>query len=298
MPNQKEIYESKWQATALLGPLFIAIVVFLYYPGLEMFRMSLFTGSQFGSQLQFAGLENYRRLATSSSFHNSLFVTFAFAFVVIFGTLIIGFLVSFGIHQVASAKATYLIAVIWPYALPPAVAGSVLLFLLHPSNGVISHYIELLPLGITVDWLNSGRQAFVVVSIAAIWKQLGYNIIFLVAAMSSVSEELLEAARLDGIETWRVIQRIYLPLMSPTLIFLVVMNTVYAFFFTFPLIDLMTEGGPGGATNILIYKLYRDAFEFGQFGLAAAESVILFSIVAVLMYIQLAWSDKHAYYGG
>lgn len=298
MPDQKAIFDSKRQAIAFAAPLFAAIIAFLYYPGLDMFRLSLYTGSQFGSQLSFGGLENYRTLATSSEFHWSLFLSFAFSAVVIAGTLIGGFFVSFLIHQASVGKGAYLIAAIWPYALPPAVAGSILLFLLHPSNGVISHYIEMLPIGFTVDWLNQGWQAFAVVSVAAIWKQLGYNIIFLVAAMSGISEELLETAHLDNVETWRLIKRVYIPLMSPTLVFLLVMNTVYAFFFTFPIIDLLTQGGPGQSTNILVFKLYRDAFEFGNFGLASAESVILFLIVATLMYAQLAWTDRRAYYGG
>jgi sn-glycerol 3-phosphate transport system permease protein len=95
-----------------------------------------------------------------------------------------------------------------------------------------------------------------------------------------------------------MLSRVYIPLISPTMAFLVVINTIYAFFGTFPLVDLMTSGGPNNATNLLIFKLYRDAFEFNNLGKASAESVILFAIVSILMYVQIRYTDRHAHYGG
>jgi sn-glycerol 3-phosphate transport system permease protein len=131
----------------------------------------------------------------------------------------------------------------------------------------------------------------------AIWKQLGYNIIFIVAALNNIPETLTESATLDGVGRLKMLYKVYVPLISPTLVFLVVMNTIYSFFSPFAIVDLMTSGGPSESTNLLIFKLYRDAFEFSSLGLASAQSVILFVLVAILMYIQIRISERHAQYG-
>jgi sn-glycerol 3-phosphate transport system permease protein len=289
-------YDSKLQAGLLLLPTVAVLVLFLYYPALETFRLSLYQTLLLGTKRTFVGLENYATLATSSEYRMSFLISVAFAAVVVAGTLVVSFFVAYLLFEVDVGESTYLVAAIWPYALPTAVAGTVLLFLMHPTLGIISHYIEAAT-GITFDWFTSGPLAFLVVAISAIWKQLGYNIIFLVAALNNIPETLTESARLDGVGRLEMIYRVYLPLISPTLVFLVVINTIYAFFQTFPLIDLMTSGGPSNATNLLIFKLYRDAFEFTSLGKASAESVILFVVVAVLMYVQLRISESYAHYG-
>ncbi|RLM90403.1 MULTISPECIES: carbohydrate ABC transporter permease [Halobellus] len=297
MSEFTEPYESKWQAFLLLLPTFIVLIAFLYYPGLETFRLSLSQTILLGSQKVFVGLENYVTLATSSEYHSSFAISVAFAAVVVVGTLAVSLFVSYLLFEVDVGSSTYLIAAIWPYALPTAVAASVLLFLLHPSLGIITYYLEQLT-GTSLDWFTNGPQAFAVVAVVAIWKQLGYNIIFMVAALNNIPETLTESAEIDGVGHLKMLYRVYIPLMSPTLVFLVVMDTIYAFFSTFPLVDLMTSGGPSGATNLLIFKLYRDAFEFSSLGLASAESVVLFAIVAILMYVQLRLSESYAHYGG
>ena len=295
MSEFTEPYESKWQAFLLLLPTFVVLIAFLYYPGLETFRLSLSQTILLGSQKVFVGLENYVTLATSSEYHSSFAISVAFAAVVVVGTLAVSLFVSYLLFEVDVGSSTYLIAAIWPYALPTAVAASVLLFLLHPSLGIITYYLEQLT-GTSLDWFTNGPQAFAVVAVVAIWKQLGYNIIFMVAALNNIPETLTESAEIDGVGHLKMLYRVYIPLMSPTLVFLVVMDTIYAFFSTFPLVDLMTSGGPNEATNLLIFKLYRDAFEFSNLGLASAESVVLFAIVAILMYVQLRLSESYTTY--
>jgi len=207
----------------------------------------------------------------------------------------IALLITFLIHEVTVGTSLYLVAAIWPYALPPAVAGLVFLFIAHPNLGIVTGYLE--RAGIGVDWFTDGGQAFVVVLLAAIWKQIGYNVIFLTAAMHTIPTSLTETARLDGVSRLRRLLRVYVPMMSPTLVFLVIMNTIYGFFGTYPMVHIMTKGGPAGATNILIYDLYRTAFQFYDFGFAAAKSVVLFVVVGALMYVQFRVSDRYSYYG-
>ncbi|MFD1601060.1 carbohydrate ABC transporter permease [Halobellus rarus] len=295
MPEFTKPYESRWQAFLLLLPTFAVLIAFLYYPGVETFRLSLQQTILLGTRKTFVGLENYATLATSSAYHWSFAISVAFAAVVVVGTLVASLFVAYLLFQVDVGSSTYLIAAIWPYALPTAVAASVLLFLLHPSLGIITYVLESLT-GTSLDWFTNGPQAFAIVAVVAIWKQLGYNIIFMVASLNNIPETLTESAKLDGVGHLKMLYRVYVPLMSPTLVFLVVMNTIYAFFQTFPLVDLMTSGGPNEATNLLIFKLYRDAFEFSNLGLASAESVVLFAIVAILMYVQLRLSESYTTY--
>lgn len=284
-------------AYLLLAPTLLVSAAFLYYPAIEAVELSLYQTLFFGGERTWVGLGNYETLLTSSSYRESVSITVAFAAVVVIGVMSISLLVSFLLYEVDWGQSGYLIAAIWPYALPPAVAGIVFLFLVHPTIGTFTAAIEgTTPL--TVDWFSNGRQAIVVVTIAAIWKQLGYNVIFMIAALNNVPETLAEAAELDGIGRWTRLVRIYAPLISPTLLFLVVMNTIYAFFGTFAFVDLMTQGGPGGATNIMIFDLYRNAFEFNNHGLASAQSVVLFVVVSALMYAQLRLSDERVHYGG
>ncbi|WP_336021501.1 carbohydrate ABC transporter permease [Halobellus salinisoli] len=295
MPEFTKPYESRWQAFLLLLPTFAVLIAFLYYPGIETFRLSLQQTILLGTRKTFVGIENYITLATSSTYHWSFAISVAFAAVVVIGTLAASLFVAYLLFQVDVGSSTYLIAAIWPYALPTAVAASVLLFLLHPSLGILTFVLESLT-GTSLEWFTNGPQAFAIVALVAIWKQLGYNIIFMVAALNNIPETLTESAKLDGVGHLKMLYRVYVPLMSPTLVFLVVMNTIYAFFQTFPLVDLMTSGGPNEATNLLIFKLYRDAFEFSNLGLASAESVVLFAVVAILMYVQLRLSESYTTY--
>ncbi|MFC4248041.1 carbohydrate ABC transporter permease [Natribaculum luteum] len=284
-------------AYLLLAPTLLVSAVFLYYPAIEAVVLSFYQTLFFGGQRTWVGLGNYATLLESASYHDSVTITVVFAVLVVVGVMAISLVVSFLLHEVDWGQSGYLIAAIWPYALPPAVAGIVFLFLIHPTIGTFTGIVESYT-SIQVDWFSNGRQAFVVVTIAAIWKQLGYNVIFMIAAMNNVPETLAEAARIDGIGRWTRLVRVYAPLISPTLLFLVVMNTIYAFFGTFAFIDLMTQGGPGGATNIMIFDLYRNAFEFNNHGLASAQSVVLFVVVSTLMYAQLRLSDERVHYGG
>jgi sn-glycerol 3-phosphate transport system permease protein len=273
----------------------VVSLVFLYYPTVRAVGLSFYRASLARDDV-FVGLENYGRLVGSSEYLRSILISVLFAACIVVGVMVVGLYVSFLIHEVEIGKGLYLVSAIWPYALPPAVAGLVFLFIAHPTIGILTGYIE--ALGVEVNWFSNGPQAFLVVLVAAVWKQIGYNVIFMTAAMSNVPASLTETAKLDGVSRTRRLLQVYVPIMSPTLVFLVIINTIYGFFGTFAMVDLMTKGGPAGATNILIYDLWRTAFQFYDFGFASAKSVVLFATVGVLMYVQFRLSDRYAYYGG
>jgi len=292
--SSREIYTDRRTAGLLLLPTILVSLVFLYYPAARAARRALYS-SQLGLDDEFVGVENFTELLTSGGYRSRLVVTIGFAAVVVVGVMAVALLLTFLVHEVTTGKSLYLVAAIWPYALPPAVAALVFIFLVHPTLGVLSG--PLATLGVDLDWFADGRQAFVVVTVAAIWKQIGYNVIFMIASMNNIPETLTETARLDGVGRLRRLLWVYVPIMTPTLFFLVILNTIYAFFGTFAFIDIMTGGGPSGATNILIFDLYQEAFDFFNWGLASAKSLVLFAVVGLLMYVQFRLTDKYSHYG-
>lgn len=294
--SRLQIFESNWQAILLLLPTATVITAFLYYPFVETFWLSFHRIRVLGTET-WIGLDHYVELFGSSSYRNSFLVTVVFTGVTVAVSILLALLISFLIFRVDRYTNVYLVAVIWPYALPIAVAAVLLEFLIHPQLGVFTWGLNALT-GITFDWQTNSLYALLTVVAAAVWQSLGYSIIFITAALSQLPDSLREAASLDGVGPLRRLFYIYVPLISPILVFLVVIQTVTTLFGGFALIDLLTDGGPNEATNILMFNLYQDAFQNQRFGYAAAQSVVLFGIVAALLLVQLKLSDRFAYYGG
>ncbi len=280
----------------LVFPSLAVIVVFLIYPFAQSVWGSFFMTSFFGDKKIFVGLENYIELFTSPDYLHSVVVTLYFsAFVVL-----IGLSASLGIALLLNQKigglGIYQIALVWTYSISPAVAGVIWALLFAPATGLVPWLVKLVYPGYTLNWMTNGTLALLVVSLAATWKMLGYNIVFFLAGLQNIPEELTDAARVDGAGPWLTFRYITLPMLSPTTTFLLFMNMLYAFFQVFGLIDIMTQGGPGDATNLLVYNLYRDAFIHLNSGRANAQSVVIFVVIAVAAMLQLRAATKKAAY--
>ncbi len=289
-------YPNRWLPYVLLVPTLAVSVIFLYYPTLQTFILSLHRVAFLGLRKVFIGLENYQRLFTSPDYGHSVLVNLIFSS----GVVVIGMAISLLLAVLANREIRgariYRMLLIWPYALSPAVAATIWLFLFNPTVGFINYILDTL-LGIKPNWIGSASLALLMVAITATWKNLGYNVVFYLAALQNVPGELLEAAEIDGANALRKFWHVTFPLLSPTTFFLFVMNLIYSFFGSFAIIDIMTGGGPVDATNLLIYNLYRDAFEYYKTGLAASESVVLFVLVVVLTLIQFRATERRVYYG-
>lgn len=281
----------------VLLPTLLVCGLFLYYPVAQSFSWSLYRAAFMGLRTMYVGVQNYVRMFTSSDYLHTLWVSVLFAG----GIVILGLSISLAIALLANRKIRgariYRIALIWPYALSPAVAGTIWLFLFNPTAGAVNYILES-TIGISPDWITNANLAMLLVVTAAVWKNLGYNIVFFLAGLQNVPGHVIEAARIDGAGPWRCFWKITLPLLSPTTFFLLIMNMIYAFFGTFGLIDVLTKGGPAGATNILIYNMYRDAFQHNKWGMAAAQSVVLFVMVVGLTLIQFRTTGRRVHYGG
>ena len=259
--------------------------------------LSLHKVAFFGMRMKYIGLENFVKLFSAPEYLQSFLVTLVYsASVVIIGiTLAMGFALLLNANM--RGARIYRIAFIWPYALSPAVAGAIWLFIFNPSAGMFNYMLDL-TLGIKPQWLSHGSLALGLVISTAVWKSLGYNIIFLLAGLQSVPRELIEAAEMDGANVFQKFWNVTIPMLSPTLFFLLIMNSVRSFFMDFGLINIMTEGGPAKATNILIYDMYTHGFRYFKSGYASAQSLVLFAIVLVLTLVQFRTTGRKVHYGG
>lgn len=280
----------------LILPSIAIIVIFLVVPFVQSVRESFYTSTAFGTKEIFVGLRNYMRLFGSAEYHKSVVTTLIFAGIVILAGLSLSLAIAHLLNQKIRGRGFYQIALIWTYALSPAVAGTIWALMFSPATGIIPYIVGKLFNGYNLNWMTNGQLALFVVSAAATWKMLGYNIVFFLAGLQNVPGELHEAARVDGASGWRMFWKITFPMLSPTTTFLLFVNMLYSFFQVFGLIDIMTRGGPGNATNILIYKLYRDGFVYLNSGSASAQSFIIFLVISVAAVIQLRVATRKAVY--
>lgn len=279
----------------LLAPSILVVAVFLLVPSVEALVQSTRLVDPFTGRGIFVGLQNFADLLASSEYRHSILVSIVFAVC----ATALALAAALGLALLAGLPIRgggfYRTALLWPYALSPAVAGVLWGLMFDPSTGPLTLLVRAAT-GISPNWMLSGNLALAMVVVAAAWKMLGYNIVFFLAGLQAIPGELLEAASVDGASSWSRFWRIRLPLLSPIAFFLVIMNTLQAFFENFGLIDVLTQGGPARATDILVYKLYRDGFVNVQWGLASAQSIALFVLVSVLTVLQFRYAGRRVFY--
>lgn len=274
----------------LLVPTFVILIVFLFYPAFETFRLSLYKVHPYSGVGRFAGLHNFRKLFTNPEYIQSFWRSLIFAVAVVASGLAVSLTVAVLLNQKLRGIRIYRSLLIWPYALSPAIAGALFNFLFNPANGLICYFTGMR------TWLTDSSTAMLVIATAAVWKNMGYNIVFYLTGLRNVPSTTLEAAAIDGAGPVRRFFSITFAYLSPMTFFLMVMNTTYAYFASFGLIDVLTEGGPAGSTQILIYQLYKDFFVHSKIGYAAAESLILFSVVVGITMLQFRTTEKKVHY--
>lgn len=288
------VFHSKTLPWLLLAPQLAITLVFFFWPAGQAIWQSTQLQDPFGLQSQFVGLENFTRLFDQPSYLNSFRITAIFSALVAIIGLSLSLLLAVKADHVIRGASVYKTLLIWPYAVAPVVAGVLWLFLFSPSLGVIAVWLQ--NLGIGWNPLLNGDHALILVTIAAVWKQISYNFLFFLAGLQAIPKSLIEAAALDGASPARRFWNIVFPLLSPTTFFLLVVNVIYAFFDTFAVIDATTSGGPGGATAILVYKVYQDGFRGLDLGSSSAQSVVLMVIVVALTVFQFRYIDRKVQY--
>lgn len=279
----------------LLAPSILLVLIFFIYPSAQSIELSLYLVNRVRDVRVYVGLDNFQRLFESAAYLDSLKITALFTVIVVISSLTISLALAVGASQPIKGFGVYRTMLIWTYALSPSVAGVIWALLTDPAIGILTEILE--KFGVVFNWRRGQTDALIFVSMAATWKILGYNILFFLAGLKNIPHEVLEAASLDGAGPWRRFWRMVLPLLTPTILFLLIMNMLYAFFETFGLIDITTQGGPGRATEILIYRLYLDGFRSAsRIGLASAQSIFMLVIVATLTLIQYRFVSRRTFY--
>jgi len=292
--EKRVVFRSAWLPYALVAPQIAVTLVFFFWPAVQAGWYSFQLQDAFGERTQFVGLANFAALFRDSNYLHSFQITAFFSMMVAGSGIAISLLLAAMADRVIRGALAYRTLLIWPYAVASAVAGVLWLFLFAPSIGIITFALR--SIGINWDWVLQGNQAMLLVVIAATWKQISYNFLFFVAGLQSIPKSLIEAAAIDGAGPGRRFWTIVLPLLSPTAFFLLVVNIVYAFFDTFGVIDATTQGGPAGATQILVYKVYYDGVKAADLGGSSAQSVILMVIVIALTVVQFRYIERKVQY--
>ena len=287
-------FRSRWLPWVLVAPQMVIVLVFFFWPAGQALFQSVLQEDAFGTSSEFVGLQNFQRLWDDDTYLASFKTTAVFSVLVAGIGLSLSLLLAVMADRVIKGSGIYRTLLIWPYAVAPAVAGVLWLFMFAPSIGIVSFWLR--AMGFDWNHLLNGTHAMTLIVMAAVWKQLSYNFLFFLAGLQSIPKSLVEAAAIDGAGPWRRFWTVQFPLLTPTTFFLLVINIIYVFIDTFAIVDAATSGGPGKDTAILVYKVYFDGFKAMDLGGSAAQSVVLMVILVALTVVQFRYVEKKVNY--
>lgn len=292
--DRQVVFNHKVLPYVLLTPQVAVTLVFFIWPAGQALLQSTLIQDPFGLSSEFVFLDNFIFVLSDPLYFRSVLTTAIFSVSVAGLALTIALFLAAKADAILSGKLFYRTLLVWPYAVAPAIAGVLFLFMFNPRVGVLSSGLE--ALGVDWNYLLNGGQAMMLVIGASAWKQISYNFLFFLAGMQAMPRSLIEAAAIDGAGPTRRFWTIIFPLLMPVTFFLLVINMIFAFFETFGVIEAVTQGGPAGATNILVYKVFSDGFVGLDLGSSAAQSVILMGIVITLTVAQFRYVEKKVTY--
>jgi|TARA_B110000014_G_scaffold213563_1_gene166447 sn-glycerol 3-phosphate transport system permease protein len=292
--NQRVTFRGWWLPILLIAPQVLISVIFFFYPAGQAIWQSLFIPDPFGLSSVFVGLGNFEFLFSDKFYRASFVTTAVFSILVTLCSMIPALFLAVMADRLIKGSGTYRTMLIWPYAVAPAIAGVLWLFMFNTRVGVVSWYLG--QLGYDWNHVLNGGEAMGLVVIASAWGRISYNFLFFLAALQAVPRSVIEAAAIDGARFWKRFWTVVLPLLSPTAFFLLVVNIVYSFFETFGVIHTITSGGPQQSTTILVYKVFADGFVGQDLGSSAAQSVVLLFVVGLLTVIQFKYIEKKVHY--
>ena len=273
-----------------LVPSMLIFAVFLFYPFFKTIYLSLYKTNKMGEAKLFVGLENYKALLSSPSFHNSLKVTLIFVSVVMIGSMLLGLVAAVLCNKAFPGIRFFSTAYALPMAIASSSAAMIFQIMLHPAVGIVNKLLNL-----DINWLNDPKTALWCVAILTAWLNSGINFLYFSAGLGNIDETIYERASVDGASGIHQFFSLTLPGLSPIMFYTLVVNIIQAFQ-SFGQIKILTEGGPNESTNVIVYSIYRDAFFNYRFGSAAAQSVILFLIVMVITLIMFRMEKKGVKY--
>jgi len=292
-PARRELRD--WlRAFPYLAPSLIVFTIFVFIPLIRSIILSLYGTNPIGQMTNFVGLKYYERLFNSEVYRNSVLVTLKFVLYTVPGVMVVGLVLSTLANLRIRGITVYRIAFALTISISGATAALLFMFLYHPLLGTFNYLLSLVGLS-PVPWLTDTRWALVAVAIPRIWLQSGFATVLLLAGMQGISEEYYEAAKIDGAGFWHSWRHITVPLLTPSLFFLLVVTSLNAFQ-TFTEVNVLTKGGPVDSTQVVVHEIYRSFYFNGQYGYASAQALVLFVIILALTMVQFGVLEKRVNY--
>lgn len=273
-----------------MAPTLIIFALFVFYPFVKTVIMSLSRTNLRGQVKDFVGLENFKDVILSEEFYNSLAITLKFVLIVTIPAIVIGLILALLSNNKLKGNKIFELIFSMPMAIASAPAAIIWMMIFHPTNGILNYL-----LGTNIGWLTDSKYALISVAIVTVWLNIGINFIFLVTGLRNIPDELIESASIDGAGYFTKVKNIILPMLSPQMFFVVFMNLINSFQ-AFAQIKLLTQGGPGDSTNVLVHSIYREAFFNGRFEIASVQALLLFVIMLIVTVIQFRWEKKGVHY--
>ena len=290
---KRTIFNSQLLPWLLLAPQLVITFIFFLWPAAQAIRQSFLRQDAFGIRTTFVGFENFQRLLNSPEYLNSLQVTAVFAVSVTLLSMGFALLLAVAVDRMIRSSRVYTTALVWPYAVAPAVAGILWWFIFNPTVGIMPYVLG--QLGYDWNHISNPGDAMTLVVIASAWKQISYNFLFFLAGLQAIPNSLREAAAIEGASRWAFFARVQWPLLMPTTLFVLVNAVINAFRMVDHLF-VLTRGGPDNASTLLLYRLYEVGFQFWDTGYAAAMTIVLVVVLASVALFQFFVLDKRVHY--
>lgn len=278
----------------LVAPQLLLVLVFFYWPTSQALYWAFTLEQPWGGGNEWVGLENFSAVFGDSRYWGTAVRSAVYAISATSLSMLIALTLALFVDRGLRGTKIFQSVFIWPYALAAPVVGVAFRFILSPQAGMVGAVNQIWP-GIW-DPATNGTHALIMVIVCHAWLSIGYNFVFFLAGLQMIPRSISEAGAMDGAGPARRMIDLQLPLIAPTLFFLLIMNIISTFTDSFALIDTMTEGGPIGATEVMVYKIYEDGFKGLDYSGAAAQSIVLMFIVIALTFIQFKWVERRIHY--
>jgi len=292
--EKRALFTNKWLGMALVVPQVLLIFTFFYWPAGQALYWAFTLEQPWGGGNEWVGTANFAHLLGDTVYWNSILTSLIFAFSATVLAMGVALTLALLVDRELRGFRVYRTIMVWPYAIAAPALGVAFRFILAPEAGFMAYVNHIAP-GLWNPALN-GAQAMIAIVIAYVWKYIGYNFIFFLAALQAIPKSLIEAAAMDGSGLLRRVKDIQIPLLTPTIFFLVVINLTDSFTDSFGIVDLMTGGGPNRATELMVYKIFFDGFKGLDYSGAAAQSIILMLLVIGLTVFQFRFLERKVHY--
>lgn len=292
--ERRATFKNMWLAGGLIAPQLVLVFIFFYWPASQAIYWAFTTQPPFGGGNEWVGLQNFQQIFADRVYWNSVIASVVFAAAATALSIAMSVLLAVMVDRNLTGYRVYRFVYFWPYAIAAPAVGLAFRFIFAPDAGFVSSINRLFP-----NLWNpafDGVDAMILIVLAYSWKMVAYNFIFFLAGLQAIPRPLIEAAAMDGSGVLRRFRDIQLPLLAPTLFFLLVINITETFVDSFGIVDIITGGGPARATDLMVFKIYSDGFKGLDYSMAAAQSLVLMSLVIVLTFVQFRYVERNVHY--